>query len=100
MMKDYAIRFLGKYVSIRIDRSLGIKHPRHGFIYPLNYGYIPNTKAPDGSEVDAYVLGVFEPVKIFRGKCIAVIHRTNDEDDKLIVVPNGVSYTNAYIKVF
>lgn len=48
---------------------------------------MPGTIAPDGEEIDAYVLGVFEPKEEFTGTCIAVIHRTNDDDDKLIVVP-------------
>ena len=94
---DYAKQFLNKIVTIKIDRPLGSKHPKHKFIYTVNYGYIENTKAPDGEDVDAYILGVFEPLKEFAGKCIAIIHRTNDEDDKLIVVPRGVSYTNAQI---
>ena len=30
----------------------------------------------------------------FTGKVIAIINRTNDNDDKLIVVPEGVNYTD------
>lgn len=89
--------YLGKTVTIKIDRPLGSKHPKHGFIYPVNYGYVPGTTAPDGEELDAYLLGVFEPVDEFTGKCIAYIHRTNDDDDKLIVVPEGVEYTDDQI---
>ena len=92
--KDY----LGKTVDIFIDRQLGSKHPKHGFIYPVNYGYIPNTVSGDGEELDAYVLGVFEPVDNFEGKCIAIIHRTNDNDDKLIVVPESKNYTDEQIE--
>ena len=33
----------------------------------LNYGYIPNTISGDGDELDAYVVGVFEPVVEFEG---------------------------------
>ena len=33
------------------------------------------------------VSGVNEPLKEFRGLCVAIIHRLNDDDDKLIVVP-------------
>ena len=44
----------------------------------LNYGYIPNTISGDGEELDAYLLGVYEPVDEFEGKVIAIIHRTND----------------------
>ena len=31
--------YLGKKVAIKIDRPFGSKHPKHGFIYPVNYGY-------------------------------------------------------------
>lgn len=81
--------YLGKEVKVVIDRSLGSKHPKHGFVYEANYGYIPDTKAPDGEELDAYVLGVGKPIEFFRGKCIAIIHRLNDDDDKLVVVPKS-----------
>ena len=39
-----------------------------------------------------YLLGVFEPVTTFTGVCIAVIHRLNDDDDKLVIAPEGKSY--------
>ena len=88
-IKDY----LGKTIEVKIDRELGSKHPKHGFIYPVNYGYIPNTISGDGEEIDCYILGVFEPIKEFKGKCIAIIHRTNDNDDKLIIVPEYKEYS-------
>ena len=91
--KDY----LNKILDVKIDRPFGSKHPKHGFIYPVNYGFIPNTVSGDGEELDCYVLGVFEPIKEFRGKCIAIIHRTNDNDDKLIIVPENKVYTNEAI---
>ncbi len=81
-----------------MDRQLGTIHPKHGFIYMLNYGFIPGTKAPDGEELDAYVLGELEPVETFSGKRIAVIHRINDDDDKLIVVPEDKEYTDEQIR--
>ena len=79
--------FLGKTVKIKIDRPLRSKHPKHGWEYELNYGFVPDTKSPDGEELDAYVIGVDEPVDEFIGICVAIIHRTDDDDDKLIVVP-------------
>lgn len=88
---DYATKFIGKEVEIKIDRPLHSKHPKHGFIYEVNYGFVPDTKAPDGEEIDAYLLNVNEPVETYKGKCIAVIHRLNDADDKLVVVPTSVS---------
>lgn len=89
--------YLGKILDVEIDREFGSKHPKHGFIYPVNYGYIPNTISGDGEELDCYLLGVFEPVKTFKGKCIAIIHRTNDDDDKLIIVPENKEYSDEAI---
>ena len=90
--------YLNKEVTIKIDRPLGSKHPKHNFIYPVNYGYIPNTISGDGEEIDAYLLGVFEPVEEYTGNVIAIIHRTNDDDDKLVVVPKDTNYTNKQIE--
>ena len=90
--------YLGKVVNIEIDRPFGSKHPKHGFIYPVNYGYVPNTISGDGEELDAYLLGVFEPVEEYTGKCIAVIHRTNDNDDKLVIVPKDKDYSDDAIE--
>lgn len=92
-----ANNFLGKIVKIKVDRPLGSKHPKHSFIYPINYGYVPNTVSGDGEELDAYILGTFEPLDEFIGKCIAIIHRINDDDDKLIVVPADKTYSNKEI---
>ena len=64
----------------------------------LNYGYIPNTISGDGEELDAYLVGEFEPVESSKGKVIAIIHRTNDNDDKLIVSVNGKNYTDEQIR--
>lgn len=90
--------FLGKIIKVIIDRPFGTKHPKHGFIYPVNYGYVPNTISGDGEGLDCYVLGVFEPVDKFEGKCIAIIHRTNDNDDKLVVVPKDKDYSDDAIE--
>ena len=90
--------YLNKDVKVVMDRKMGSKHPKHNFIYPVNYGFVPNTISGDGEELDCYVLGVFEPVEEFTGKCIAIISRTNDNDDKLIVVPNEKNYSDDQIE--
>ena len=90
--------YLNKIVSVVIDRPLGTKHPKHSFVYEVNYGYIPHTVSGDGEELDAYVLGIDKPLKEFTGRCIAIIHRTNDNDDKLVVVPDGLKITNQFIE--
>lgn len=94
-----SIEYLNKIVEVVIDRPMGSKHPKHNFIYPVNYGYIPNTISGDGEELDCYVLGVFEPLETFSGKCIAIIHRIDDNDDKLIITPNDREFSDDEIKV-
>ena len=92
------MEFLNKIVNVKIDRPLGSKHPKYDFIYTVNYGYVPNTISGDGEELDCYILGVYEPLESFTGKCIAIIHRINDNDDKLVVVPEGKSFSNVEIR--
>lgn len=89
--------YIGKVINVKIDRKMGSAHPKHGFIYPVNYGYVPGTISADGEELDCYVLGVFQPVEEYTGKCIAIVHRTNDDDDKLIIVPEEREYTDEQI---
>lgn len=98
MKKTNANDYLGKDIEIIIDRPLGSRHPKHGFMYNINYGYVPNTISGDGEELDAYLLGEFEPVKKATGKVIAIIQRTNDDDDKLIVSKEGVNYSDDAIR--
>ncbi len=94
---ELAKEMLGKKVEVVMDRPLGTKHPKHGFIYEVNYGYIAGITAPDGEELDAYFLGVKEPINTGEGVCIAIAHRKDNDDDKLIVVPEGVSMSNEEI---
>ena len=91
--------FVGKSVHVKIDRPLGSRHPEHGFIYPVNYGYVPGVQGLDGEELDAYVLGVDEPVECFTGRCTAVIQRSDDADDKLVIVPESEDFTDEQIRV-
>lgn len=98
--KSFALakEFLNKKVNIIVDRPIGSIHPKWNFEYPVNYGYLKNVMAPDGEELDAYILKVDKPVKDFIGQVVAIIHRLEDDDDKLIVIPQGESITDEEIK--
>lgn len=76
---------------------MGSTHPKHGFIYPVNYGYIEGTISGDGEELDAYVLGEHQPLDSFTGRVVAIIHRLNDDDDKLIVMEENKNYSDEQI---
>lgn len=93
-------KFLGKEIKVTIDRPLGSIHPEFGFVYEVNYGYVPGIKMPDGDDLDAYCLGWDKPSKSVRGKVMAIIHRLNDNDDKLVVVAKGFNLYDGEIGKF
>ena len=97
-MKTNAIKYIGKEINVIIDRPIGSIHPKYPeHIYLVNYGYVPNTLSGDGEELDCYILGEYRPLKEYKGKCIAVIHRENEDDDKLIIANNN--YSNSEIRL-
>lgn len=84
-------RFLGKRLTIVVDRPAGSAHPEHpDILYPINYGYVPGIIGTDGEEMDAYIYGVSKPLHRFTGTVIAAIHRRDDNEDKLVVAPTGM----------
>ena len=80
--------FLGKEVTVEIDRPVGTHHPKHpDIVYPINYGFVPGLIAGDGEEQDVYVLGIDKPLTNVVVTIVAVIERLNDNEDKWIGVP-------------
>ena len=73
-----ACEFLGQTVKLDINRPLGTKYPRHDFVYPINYGFVPLAAST--------------------GECIAVIHCMSDDDGKLIIVLAGQAYTDDEVR--
>jgi inorganic pyrophosphatase len=95
--KVNALEYVNTSVRVIIDRPIGSVHPTHGFAYRVNYGYVPGTTSGDGEELDAYVLGVTEPLSEFDGECIAVVQRADDDDDKLVLVRPGTCLSDEQI---
>ena len=90
---------IGRIVTVTIDRPLGSCHPKHPDIYySVNYGYIEGIIAPDGEEQEAYILGVDIPLQTFTGEVIAVIHRKDDVEDKWVVAPEGMTFSQEEIE--
>lgn len=94
ILLDNLISLIGKQVTVYIDRPIGSHHPKYkDTIYSVNYGHIKEYKALDGDYQDAYVIGVSKPLEIFEGVVIAVVKRTNDNADKLVVAKENTSYS-------
>ena len=89
---------IGDIVTVTVDRPLGSYHPEFkSMYYPVNYGYIKGVMAPDGEEQDAYILGVNEPVEEFTGEVIAIVHREDDKETKLVVSHPNARYTSEQV---
>lgn len=75
---------VGRELTVRINRPMGE-------VDPVNCGRY--------QRMDAYVLGVFRPLKSFRGKCIAVIHRRKGQEHRLVVVPSDMHLSDNEIRL-
>ena len=98
--KEQVKSYLGKNVIISIDRPIGYTHYKENYslTYPINYGYIPDVIGGDGEELDVYLIGVNEPVTEYECQIIAIAHRNDDIEDKLIGAPIGMRFSEKQIK--
>jgi inorganic pyrophosphatase len=94
------VEMIGQTVSVQIDRPLGSTHPDFSdLVYQLNYGFIPGTFAPDGEAIDGYVIDVKKKaLSNVRGTVIAVVHRLDDIEDKLVVACSTVDCSDDEIR--
>lgn len=90
-------KYIWLTVNVKIDRPINSKHPKHWFNYELNYWFVPDTISWDWEELDVYVMWVNEVIEEFRWRCIAIIHRLDDNDDKIIVVPDWLDFSDEEI---
>lgn len=84
--------FLGKTVTVTVDRPAGYVHAYRGhtLVYPLNYGFLPGVISGDGEELDVYILGTSQPLTSFTGQIVGIIHRRDDDEDKLVAAPESL----------
>ena len=92
--------YLGKTVTIGIDRPMGYVHVKGDktLVYPINYGYVPDVLGGDGEELDVFLLGVDHPVESYTGRIIGIVYRADDVEDKLVMAPVGMDFTVAEIE--
>ena len=86
--------YLGKTVTIEIDRPIGYEHHKgeKTLLYPINYGFIPGVLGGDGEELDVFLVGVDQPVSVYTGRIVGIVYRADDVEDKLIMAPEGGSF--------
>ena len=98
--EDLIGSLMGKTMDAVIDRPIGHIHVTKGITlhYTINYGFLPGVMGGDGEEQDVYVLGADVPLETFRGRVIAVIRRSDDNEDKLVMVPEDMIFSAEEIR--
>ena len=93
-------KYLGQTVKVTVDRPVGFQHVTKGIRldYTVNYGFLPGVTGGDGEEQDVYILGVSEPLETFTGRIIAVVRRSDDNEDKFVAAPEGMTFTAEQIR--
>ena len=85
--------WVGQTTRVVVDRPLGSTHPEHGYRYEVNYGFVPSVMAPDGEELDVYLLGTDESLEVCeRAEVVAIVRRRDDIEDKLVAVVGGEAW--------
>ena len=87
--------YLGRTVTVEVDRPIGFHHVTKGIHldYTVNYGFLPGVAGGDGEEQDVYILGIDKPVERFTGPIIGVVRRSDDNEDKFVAAPEGMTFT-------
>lgn len=98
--EDLIGSLMGKTMDAVIDRPIGHIHVTKGITlhYTINYGFLPGVMGGDGEEQDVYVLGADVPLETFRGRVIAVIRRSDDNEDKLVMAPENMIFSTEEIR--
>ena len=97
--EELVARYLGQTVTVAVDRPVGFHHVTKGIHldYTVNYGFLPGVTGGDGEEQDVYILGVSRPLETFTGRIIGVVRRKDDNDDKFVAAPDGITFTASQI---
>jgi inorganic pyrophosphatase len=87
------------HVKAVIDRPLWTYHPKHkNIFYTLNYGYVEWVMWWDWEEQDVYIMWVDKPLETFEWDVIAIIHRNDDVEEKWVMAPEWMKFTEEEIR--
>ena len=85
--------------TVEIVRPIGSLHPDYpSIVYSLNYGYVEGVTTDTGEHQGAFVVGLDTPAERFTGKKIAVIHRSDPNEEKWVIAPDNMPYNKQQIE--
>ncbi|MEH1809009.1 hypothetical protein [Nostoc sp.] len=75
--------------NLKIDRPKGTSHPRYpSFVYPLDYGYLENTRSGDGADIDVWI-GSLSSKKLTAVICSVDLEKRDTEIKILLGCTSG-----------
>ncbi|MEH2166364.1 MAG: hypothetical protein V7K41_06770 [Nostoc sp.] len=75
--------------NLKIDRPKGTSHPRYpSFVYPLDYGYLENTRSGDGANIDVWI-GSLSSKKVTAVICSVDLEKRDTEIKILLGCTSG-----------
>lgn len=86
-------KYIGNDVHIVITNQIGSINKKGNYTYPLNCGYLIDKE----KYIKVYLLGVYEKVLEYDGRCIALVKKISD-DNCLIIAPKDKYYTDEQIE--
>lgn len=89
LSKARAWVWLGKTVTMTVDRPIGTVCDDSAEPYPINFGYLPGVLSPSGEKQSVYLVGVERPVERYTGRVVAALYRENGSPGALVVAPVG-----------
>jgi len=77
---------LGKKYKVIVTNPIGSSlDTNEDIIFKVNYGIVDGVLDAAGENQEAYILGVDKPLNSYEGRLIAIIHRTNDIENKWVI---------------
>lgn len=80
---------LNKYVRVKVVNAIK-SQDENGFIFPLNYGIVENSKNQQG----AYIMGIHHPVQHFDGRVIGCLFHKITGQTKWVIAPKSTRFIN------
>lgn len=96
--KATSYEFIDQTVRIEIPKNITRKEKNVNAQFPINFGVIPDVLDGEGKKLECYIVGTDKINNEFTGKCIAVLHKFDNTEDKLIVTQNDKNFSDSEIR--
>lgn len=91
-------KMIDKTVTVKIDHPIGSQAENGKFAYLTHFGHCEADEKLETQNLECYVLGAFDDMEAFTGKCRGLVRRVEDNHYILIVTPENKTYSYEQIQ--